>query len=134
MSSVASIRRLLVANAALVAAVRALRVFAGDVPLNSALPAIGITDVSGIPRNTVSMKEPDRVLTARVQVTVYAATYPSQKVILDLVRKAVPNTFGMVGSVKVLSILPSTVSSDMKNDDATIFMQSRDFKITYIES
>lgn len=133
MSSVAVIRRLLVADAALTAVVTSARIFAGDVPLNTALPAIGVSDVTAIPRNTVSMKEVNRVAKARVQVTVYAASYPSQKTTLDLVRKALPNTFGMVGATRVLSVLPDTISADMKLDEPQIFIQSRDFKVTYIE-
>lgn len=132
MSSVVA-RRLLVGNAALTDVVPAARIALGTISINTRLPAIGIRQVSGAPHNTVSMKEPQRALTSRVQVTVYAAAYKEQDGVLELVRRAMPNTSGVVGSIHVLSVIPDSVGPDLKNEDATIFMKSRDFKIKYIE-
>lgn len=133
MSSVVTIRRLLVANSALTAIVPSAKIFAGVVPLNAVLPAIGVTSVSAVPRNTASMKEPDRMATSRVQVTVFTKSYPQKKQLLNLVRQAVPNTNGMVGSVMVLSVLPDIVGPDLDDTDAQIYSQSRDYKVSYIE-
>jgi len=133
MSSVSVIRRLLVADAALTAVVPSARIFAGDVPLGTGLPAIAIFDTSDVPRNTISMKEVKRKAFGRVQVTVYTATYPQKKAILKLVRQAARNQYGVVGSTMVLSVLPDIVGPDLDDDEAKIYTQSRDFKVTYIE-
>ena len=57
MSGVAIVRALLAAHAAVTAAVPAVRIFAGAIPLNTPLPAISITPISGSERNTVAMNE-----------------------------------------------------------------------------
>jgi hypothetical protein len=54
-------------NAALIAEVPAARIFSGPIPLNTALPAIGLTQVSGAERLTVRMTETSRHRTDRVQ-------------------------------------------------------------------
>ena len=133
MSSVAVIRRLLAADASLTALVPADRIFAGEVALNAPLPAIGISEVSASPRNTLSMGEPDRAAFSRAQVTVYTKTYPEKKQILDLVRQAVPNTRGFVGSTMVLSITPQGSGPDLDSTEDKIYTQSRDFRVSYIE-
>lgn len=133
MSSVIVIRRLLVNYQPLLSLVPNSSIVAGEVPLNTTLPAIGINEVSVNPHNTVSMSEPDRAAFSRVQVTVYANGYPQKKQILDLVRKAVPNVHGKVGDVMVLSITPQGVGPDLDSSEDKIYTQSRDFRVSYIE-
>ena len=80
MSAVAIMRALVVAHAPVTALVSPARILAGDVPQGS-LPAIGIREISGIEQDTVA-RQGNSLVTARVQVTVYAASYPQQKAII----------------------------------------------------
>lgn len=133
MPAVKVTRYLLANNSALTARVPAARIMAGTVPINTVLPAIGITQISGTERITVATNDTLVMVTSRVQVTVMAKSYADQKTILGLIRDALPNTTGTVNGVTVDSILPDTVGPDMKDEEAAIFYQSRDFFVKHIE-
>jgi hypothetical protein len=134
MSGVIAIRSLLANNAALIAAVPASKIMAGVIPINTVLPAIGISHISTVERKTVAMNNAEVMATERVQVTVEAKSYADQKSILELVRKACPNTHGTVNGIAVDSILPEIAGPDLRDDDLLIFVQSRDFIVKFIES
>lgn len=131
MSGVAAVRYTLANAAAVIAQVPAARIFAGNVPLNAAVPAIGISQVSGVERTTVSMAEASRFRTDRVQVTVYAATYATKVSILELVRTALSPVRGTVGSVDVDSILPDSEGPDIDDEEARVYERSRDFMVSW---
>lgn len=141
MSGVAVIRFLLANNAPVVAVVPAARIMAGELPINTTLPAISIMQVSGVPRLTHAMSETPRIHTDRVQVTVAfkspSATpagqgYPGVKSLLKLVLAACPNQHGTVGTVTdVDSILPDVEGPDLQDDETGLFTQSRDFIVKY---
>lgn len=131
MSGVAVIVTLLAADAGVTAIVPAARIFGGDVPLSTATPSIGVSQISGMPRNTVSMAETRRLITERVQVTIHAASYDQQKALLELVRRACPNQRGTVDGVDLDSILPDIEGPDLTDADAKIYEQSRDFLVKW---
>ena len=131
MSGVIVIRSLLAANSALTAQVPAARIMAGVIPLNTALPAISIAQISGVQRATVGMNEVTKFYTDRVQVTVMTKTYPAQKQLLALVQAACPNTHGQVNGVDCDSVMPDTIGPDIFDADQGIYFQSVDFKVTY---
>jgi hypothetical protein len=131
MSAVAAIRYLLANNAALIAVVPATKIMAGTIPVNTVLPAIGIQEISTVERTNVDMSSTSLMETSRVQVTVLAKTYATQKSILELVRKACPNTKGSIDSVVVDSILPAGAGPDFEDVDANIYTQSRDFIVKF---
>lgn len=133
-SGVIAIRSLLANDAALLALVPASKIMAGVIPLDTVLPAIGISHISTVERNTVAMNTAQVMATERVQVTVEAKSYADQKSILELVRKACPNTRGSVNGIAVDSILPEAAGPDLRDDDLLIFVQSRDFIVKFIES
>ncbi len=134
MNDVVAIRYLLSQNTALLAVVPAAKIMAGALPLGIVLPAIAVNHISTTERNNVEMKSAKVLATSRVQVTVQAKSYAEQKSILELVRKACPNTHATVNGVQVDSILPDIAGPDMRNDDLGIYMQSRDFIIKFLES
>jgi hypothetical protein len=134
MSAVAAIRYLLANDATLVAQVAATKIMAGPIPINTVLPAISVQEISQIPHNDVGMNSTSVLSTSRVQVTVLAKTYATQKSILELVRKACPNTHGTVNGVAVDSILPDSAGPDLYDADAVIYMQSRDFIVKVASS
>ena len=130
MSDVKAVRYLLANNAPLNAQVPAVRVIGGVLPQDIALPAISVTHVSTVRPQMVSAAS--RLCVARVQVSVLATTYATQKSVLGLVRAALPRSRGNVNGVAVDSILPDVEGPDF-NDEAGIYMGSIDYRVTYTE-
>lgn len=140
MSGVSAVRYILANNAALLAVVPSGKIFAGVVPLNTALPAISVTQISGVPHLTVAMTEAGKIQTERVQVTVLvkgpAANppglgYAGQKSLMRLVLAALPNQSGTLNTVKVDSILPDSEGPDLFDDATGVYEQGRDFIVRY---
>lgn len=134
MAAVKVVRYLLANNSPLIAVVPATKIMAGVIPLNTVLPAIAVNHISTVERNTVAMNDATILATSRVQVTVQAKTYTEQKSILELVRKACPVSRGTVNGVVVDSIIPDIAGPDFRDDEAGIFMQSRDFIVKFQEA
>ena len=133
MSAVKVMRALLQANSAVVALVPLERVDAGTVPQESELPAIGIKEIGRNEFATVARAEKRVLVRSRVQVSVYAKSYPEQKAVL-LAAKLGPGVHtGVVAGVTVRSVVRGEVGPDLSEEDAGIFEQSRDFIVSYIE-
>lgn len=128
---VKAIYHLLANNAGLTAVVPAARIMAGPLPQGTAAPALAITHVSAMPRNQVTTTS-ELFFDARIQVTVLAKTYASQRQVLRLVRAAISRKPGTVNSVKVDAILPDVEGPDFAND-AGLYLGSQDFVVTYSE-
>lgn len=130
MSGVAIARYLLANNSAMIVAVPAARIFAGAVQ-GTTYPAIAVNSITGVSRNTVGMNETARMITERVQVTVYAGTYALQKQLLGLVRGALPNKHGTVNTFNCDSVLPESEGPDIFDDVLIIYEQSQDFMVKF---
>jgi len=131
-SGVSIATQLLVANSALLAVVPAIRIMAGVVPVTTDAPAISLTQVSGVERKTVSMAETTRYKTDRVQVTIYAKTYPAVKQIVALVRAAMPvSTGATVAGWPVQSVLHENDGPDFYEDGPNLYSQSVDYMVSY---
>lgn len=128
---VAAIVWLLQHNVALLAAVPAARIFAGVVPLETALPAISVSELLVYQRLTLAMNSARVLARARIQVSVLADTHPQQKSVIQLVRDALPHTRGTLNGVLLDSILPDVEGPDFRDDAATIFMQSQDYIVKF---
>lgn len=140
MSGVAIIRYFLVNDQNLIAAVPAARIMAGDLPLNAVMPAISITQVSSMPRNTVKMNEGKIQHTDRVQVSVLVKGpqgtpagngYPDVRRILKLVLAACPHRRGSYGGFDVDSITPDIEGPDLSDDATALYTGSRDFFVKW---
>ncbi len=146
MSGVAIIRSLLANNAALVAALGAgppvatSRIMAGDLPLNTVMPAIAVTQISSVPRNTAKMNETKVQHTDRVQVSVLVkgpqgtpagAGYPGVRSLLRLVLLACPHARGTINSFDVDSITPDVEGPDLSDDATALYSGSRDFIVRW---
>lgn len=134
MSAVKVIRYLLANNANLIAEVPATKITTGDIPINTVLPAIAVSHISTVVHDTVAMNSTTLLKTGRVQVTVFAKTYPQQATILNLVRKACPVTRATVNGVVVDSILTDTAGPDFYESDPEIYIQSQDFMVRFLET
>jgi len=129
-SDVKAVRHLLANNSALTAQVSAARIFIGIVPQGTAAPAIAVTHVSTVRPQMVNIAS--KLCVSRVQVTVMAASYATQKSILALVRAALPRSRGSVNGVAVDSILIDIEGPDF-TDEAGLYMGSIDYRVTYTE-
>lgn len=133
MSAVKVIRALLIEHASVLALVPAERIVADDIPQGMLLPAISLTEISRVEMPTVSLAQRAVQVTARVQVTVHAASYPDQKAALQAAKLGPGAHTGTVAGIVVRSVMRDVVGPDMKHDDAGIYRQSRDFKVVYVE-
>lgn len=131
MSGVAVIRYLLANNAPLTAVVAPNKIKAGIVPINTALPAISIRQISGQEQPLIK-RGSNMLVTDRVQVTVLASTYPQQKSIIELIRSALPPTRGTVNSYAVDSITPDIDGPDLYSEDPVIYEQSVDYFVRFV--
>lgn len=135
MSGVAIMRALLAANANVTALVPAARIFAGIAPQGTALPTLSVAEVGHRELDTLARKGPCVTLRERVQVTIVAATYPTQKALLKATRLGPGIHRGTVAGFTVLAVQPDTVGPDLNNlDDDGLYEQSRDFMVTYVEA
>lgn len=138
MSGVAVIRSLLAANSNVIAVVPAARIISGDLPLNTAMPAIGITKVSGVPYRMIDVNAGAKMRIDRVQVTVFRKAppadvgYPGLDSLLALVLPACANQRGTVGGISVDSIAPDIEGPDLPIPEMAIFTRSMDFIVHHI--
>ena len=130
MSGVAVIRYMLANNAPLIAVVTADKIKAGVVPINTALPAISIRQISGVEMPMIK-RTGTQLVTERIQVSVHASSYLSQKTIIELIRSAITSTRGTVNSVVVDSITHDGDGPDLYYDEPDIFEQSIDFIVRF---
>jgi hypothetical protein len=138
---VAVVRYLLANNAAVLAVVPAVRIVAGDVTINSPMPALSIMEISSVPFLTVAMDGPKLLHTERVQVTALLkgteATpvgqgYPGVKALLNLVLSACKNVHGTVGAIPdVDSVLPDIEGPDLSDAAIGLYTGSRDFIVKF---
>jgi hypothetical protein len=132
MSDVKVIVALLLADAAVRSMVRD-EIHPGVVPQGTVLPAIAINSISNFELGKIKDAGNYILKRSRTQVTVETKSYEDQKTLLRLVSLAIRDGKRQVAGVLVNSIARDTEGPDMRNDDAGIFMQSRDFRVTYNE-
>jgi hypothetical protein len=145
-SGVAVIVALLKASTPVTNIVPAAKIMAGDVPINTVLPAIAVTQISGIPRNTIRVNELPKMHTDRVQVSVlfkgakdapsgiaYPSAYNNVKAMMKLVLAACPNQRATINSVVVDSIVPDQEGPDLYDDATALYSQSRDFFVRWLQ-
>lgn len=110
----------------------ASRVHLGLLPQGVKLPAITITSVSGAPRNTVSMLEPNRIVRERVQVTAYAKTYKQLDELMRGITQSIKNKRGEIAGMQVQSIIPAGIGPDLEGVNPAILARSTDYFVTYL--
>ena len=133
MDGVAALRSVLVADGTLTALVPASRIAGGVLPQNVDLPAISLATVSKNDRN-IPNPGAYRHVVERVQATVLANDYPSQKEVLRAVRKAAADQVNpTVSGIIRVTIHTDSAGPDMMNEDASIYIGTQDFRVTYSE-
>lgn len=130
MNGVAAVYKLLVNDAALTAIVPAARIQAGALPLETALPAITISDVSGVDLQFAD--EPgDRFVTDRVQVTVLASDYPALASTLLAAKDACDAKSPTVTGLSNVVVRTDGQGPYFTNEAASIHMKSQDLRVSY---
>lgn len=132
MNGVATIRQLLVGHANLTALVPATRIAAGPLPQGTALPAISIALISSTDRN-IPNQGTTRHVSERVQVTILAANYPSQRAVLAQVKAAAASKFPTVSGISNVTVHTDGRGPDFMDEGATIYMGTQDFRVTFTE-
>lgn len=133
MSSAAkAVRYLLVQNPELTAIVPRDSIGTGRFKEGSPTPAAIVSHVF-TSRRPVLNQDGTQFCTSRIQVTVFAKSYPEQDAVLQLVRRALPPTRGLVAGVALDSIQPGGDGPDMRDDLASIYMGAVDFIVTFNE-
>lgn len=132
MDGVAVMRALLLAHAPLTDLV-ADRIIAGTVPIGTAYPAVGITEISRVELDTAARNGRSALVTARIQVTVHASSYPQQKAAIRAAKLGSGIFKGEIAGVSVRSVLRGAVGPDLGDEEAGVREQSRDFMVAYID-
>jgi hypothetical protein len=131
MSAELAIKAMLDAHAPLTAIVPATKIFAGLIPINTALPAVAYNFISGVRPKSIGMTT--QMTMSRIQVTVQAKTYAQQKQLIKLVRNACDAKQGPFGGTDVDSCMVEIEGPDQRDDDSSIFMQTVDFMVKWSE-
>lgn len=130
MSGVAIIRSILANNGNLVSAVTSDKIIAGTAPINTLLPVVTVTQISGIEYQLIKQIGV-QLVSDRVQVTVLANSYVQQKQLLELVRASVQSTRGTVNGFAVDSIVRQIDGPDLYSDDPVMYEQSIDYIVRF---
>lgn len=113
----------------LTALVPAASIKGGRLPEGQPLPALLVRVVSLIDRQPLKRQGWCRS-TARIAVTVRAASYREQGIIIDHVRKCCAGRVGTIGGGVRVAILTAGLSPDVDGPGAT-FEQTQDFKVSF---
>lgn len=129
MSAEKAIYNILTDDLPLLAKVAKCRIHAGLIPLDSALPAIAYSLVSTVENTSMAMTE--LRLRSRIQITVAAKSYPEVKDVVNLVVAACNYKQGNFNNVRVDSVIRDNVGADFRDDQASIFYSTVDFRIAH---
>src|SRR5574340_178392 len=110
MSGVAIIRYKLANAAGVTALVPSTQIMAGPLPINTTMPAISVAEISASPELVVTAAT--TMMQDRVQVTVFAKTYPEIRTILSAVKAALPYSRGTVNGYNCDCVLPDVNGPD----------------------
>jgi len=136
-SSEDALRYLIANDAAVLAIVPATRIIVGDeLPINTALPALLVSEIDSVPWNTISQSEPYHHV-ERVQVTAFCKGPLSStstgrqgvKALLALVLSACSTRYGTVNGTVIAAITPDIEVKNPYDDLAAIHSGSRDFLV-----
>lgn len=132
MDGVKAVVQVLMADATLTALVPSTRIMAGVLPQGTALPAISVGSVSGVTRKAL-VKGAHTMRRQRIQVTVMASTYADQTSVQRAVVKAAHAKFPTVSGITSVTIHHDTSGPDFMNEEASIYLGTDDFLVTYSE-
>jgi|GEM_PF-1584626 len=121
-------------NVAAITALVGNRIALTRLPENTPYPAIVYEGISGTPILPITANAGGSLMRTRMQITAMSRSIGEVKNILEQVRIALSYQSGLINGVQVVAVVPDMMGPDQKNDEAAVFMQSRDFLITYYET
>lgn len=131
MSGTAVIRYLLANDAGVTAVVPATRIYGGDTPIEVALPALIVTQISGVPMNLIRNAGHRQAWTDRIQVSALGKTFPAVYQLIGLIRIACRSQKGTVNGVALIDIAPDFVGPDAVDESLTLYSKSIDFMVRW---
>lgn len=133
MNGVLAVLTVLHGNSDLTDLVPVQRIVAGVLTQGSVLPSISVTSISTVDLN-LPTPGATRFVTERVQVTVLASTYKSQRQLLAAVKRAAADRLNVpVTGISAVSIHTDSAGPDFMNEDASIFLGSLDLRVKFTE-
>lgn len=132
MSAEKIIRTLLVANTAVTTLVSD-RIYPGELPQGTALPAIGLTHITTVEAPTIDASAPYMLVQTRIECVALAKDYATVKTLITAMRAACNYAHGTVAGFEVASVQRSMVGADMRDSALSVFGQSIDFMVTWRE-
>lgn len=131
MDGVAALRFVLVADATLLGLVPEENIFAGPMPLDMQGPAISLQSISTSDLN-IPTPAATRLVTERVQATIRALNYPSQKAIEKAVKRAAADQlYPSVPGISGVTIHTAGAGPDFVNEALSLWQGSQDFSVKY---
>lgn len=109
------------------------RIYPLQLPQDSVLPALVYEHVVSTELTTIDAASAYALMQARIEVTVLAKDYATQKTLIEEVRKALNYQRGVVAGVSVASIVRDTLGPDLRDDDLQVYSQAIDFHVTFKE-
>ena len=132
MNGVAAVVQILMADAALTAVVPESRIVGGVLEQGTALPAITVTAVSGVPLEVIT-KGANRFVTDRVQATVHSSDQAERHAIVKLIANAGDHARPQVTGIDNVVCIAAGTGPDLVLAEAAIYQKSQDFKVSYTE-
>ena len=121
----------LLAAASAVTSIVATRIFPGQLPEGTALPALVIEHISSVRLGRLDAQAATHPTQTRVQVNLLASTYPQLKALRDAVTAALQFQRGALGGGAVITILPDVAGPDLIDPAMTLFHQPLDFLVVH---
>lgn len=130
---VQAVRTALVADGTLTGLVPAARIIGDDaLPKDVTYPAITLSSVSRVDRN-IPNPLTGRHVVERIQVTIFAASRPSRKAVLDAVRHAAGDKMPTVTGISAVTIHTDGAGPDFLGE-GDVRITTQDLRVTYTQT
>lgn len=116
-----------------VTAVVGARIYPGELPQGTAMPALGISHISTVQVPRIDASAPQTLVQSRIEVTVLSKDYVALKDLVNKVRAAGNYQRGTIDGFSVVSMTRETIGPDMRDSDLTLFTQTVDFVVVWFE-
>lgn len=134
MQAIKALQALLSSAGSVTSLVPAERILTGTVPLGTELPAVGMQDMGTVEVPPISATPGDTVVRSRIRTEVIAQSYADKEACIDAIRAACNYQRGLLGGVRVISILREFVGPDEQNPEAEIYSKYIDWLVTHYEA
>lgn len=110
------------------------RIYPSRLPQNTPMPAIAYQVVSAQEVTPIDALAGYQLVRARVQVTAMGKNYADVKNTLEAVRLACNYKSGVIGGVRVVSIVRDSFGPDLRDDELALYIQSLDLMVEHYET